>query len=418
MTGGGRPTGDWETVSTYREAVEVLRSPNMSADTGGDSDREHFRGGTLLRIDGPAHLRRRRAVNPLVRGSGLEALNARVIGSAIQESIAELVTRSKDGHQANADLVTFAYRLFLRVAGAVIGLDAAVIASGIDDLETINREINQGASDAHLELLYGTPARDVLARAVAAKEAFRKRHYEPSLRTRKALIDKVAAGRLPESELPDDLLTLIASDSGDLWPDPEAAFREAQTVFRAGINTSTQALAFTIDELFGWLVDHPEDGGKLADDRLLLAVVEEALRLHPSSPQSLRRASADVVLSSGRSIAAGRYVVIELDAANRDPAVYGNDAHMFNPWRQPAPGIYRYGLAFSSGPHMCFGFPVVMGQMGTDGTLVRTLRALLAAGVEPDADRPPTRRLNTHKDTFISYPIRFGGAYRDLMGST
>lgn len=58
---------------------------------------------------------------------------------------------------------------------------------------------------------------------------------------------------------------------------------------------------------------------------------------------------------------------------------------------------------------MCFGFPLVIGQEGADGSLVHTLRALLDAGLQPDPGRPPRKRSHTHKDTYLSYPILLHG---------
>lgn len=272
-----------------------------------------------------------------------------VLRPAVAAAMAELGADRPLERPASADLVSFGFQVFLQLAGAVIGLDAIRSREGIDDLAQINREINAAASDSHLELLHGPPDARLLERAVAAKEGFRSRHYAPSLTRRRRLVAEVEAHELDLSALPRDLLTLIALDPVGDWTDGEVAFREAQTVFRAGINTSAQGLAFIAEEMFRWLESEPSRRNTLGDNALLLRLVKEGLRLHPSSPQTLRRIDADFTLSSGKHLEAGQLAVLELDVISRDPDAYGADADQFDPYRQAQPGVYPYGLAFGSG---------------------------------------------------------------------
>src|SRR5260370_2623599 len=65
-TANSRPAVDVTTPSGVKEA---WLSKDLSANTGGSGD-EHFRAGTVVRIDGPDHLVRRRAMQKLLSRGG------------------------------------------------------------------------------------------------------------------------------------------------------------------------------------------------------------------------------------------------------------------------------------------------------------------------------------------------------------
>jgi cytochrome P450 len=395
------PEDGWVEVSGYAEAAEVLRSPNVIM-AGGPSD-PYFRTGGLTRIDGAVHNQRRRTTSSLLKMDRHARFRESVLRPAVARSIGELRAVAEPGGPG-ADLVTFGFRVFTELTAAVIGLETM---GRLDDLVDINRRLH-GAGDSNLEALHGTPPQALLDEAIAATERLRRDHYEPSLAAHQAILAEVEAGTRSGDSLPHDLLMLIATRADGHWEDPDVAFREASSFFRAGINTSTQALAFVADELWRWLDAHPEDVPRAADPELLVGVVEESLRLHPVAPELLRLARERLVLSTGRIIEAGGAIAVQVAAANRDPAVFGPDAEAFDPHRSFAKGVYPYGLAFSTGPHMCFGLPLVMGRQGSDGTLVHTLGELLRAGMHRDPERPPEKRVGTHKDVFLTYPILMG----------
>ena len=96
-------------------------------------------------------------------------------------------------------------------------------------------------------------------------------------------------------------------------------------------------------------------------------------------------------MQHGTEIRNGQLAVIRNGPAGADRAVYGADADQFNPHREVARGTSAYGFAFGAGAHLCYGAPIVMGAEGIDGSLVYLLKKLMAAGVEPDPDKP---RLN------------------------
>lgn len=81
----------------------------------------------------------------------------------------------------------------------------------------------------------------------------------------------------------------------------------------------------------------------------LTAFVDESLRRKPPVIRLDRYATADTVIG-GRQIAAGDLVVLAIDAAGLDPAVFVQPLR-FDPAR---PNVTRH-LAFAVGPHYCLG---------------------------------------------------------------
>ena len=54
MTNASTLPDGWIEITDYREALEVYRSPAIGANPGSETDEKEFRGGTVIRIDGPA----------------------------------------------------------------------------------------------------------------------------------------------------------------------------------------------------------------------------------------------------------------------------------------------------------------------------------------------------------------------------
>jgi cytochrome P450 len=87
-----------------------------------------------------------------------------------------------------------------------------------------------------------------------------------------------------------------------------------------------------------------------ADPSLLPNAVEEMLRFVTPIQHFARRVQHDIELA-GRRLRAGQYVVLFYGSANRDEAVFGEDAERFDVAR---PNADRH-LAFGFGEHLCLG---------------------------------------------------------------
>ena len=137
--------------------------------------------------------------------------------------------------------------------------------------------------------------------------------------------------------------------------DEDDLLRECIFFLVASASTTTHSAPHTLLELDHWFGEHPEDLARSSHLGFLQRAVSEALRLHPPVPALLRLALADVVLSTGRRIAAGEALALDLNAVNRDPEVFGDDADRFDPDRTHGARTHPYGLSFGSGPHTCPG---------------------------------------------------------------
>lgn len=140
---------------------------------------------------------------------------------------------------------------------------------------------------------------------------------------------------------------VAAAEAGEeAAPDLVAILGFVFTMVTGGNDTTTGALGGTVQ----LLADDPEARAALADDPGLLPdAVEEFLRLTSPVQGLARTATSDVTLH-GRTIPAGRKVLLLYGAANRDPRKYGPDADALDVRRRPT-----QILTFSQGHHHCLG---------------------------------------------------------------
>jgi cytochrome P450 len=362
---------------------------------------ELFAAGTAARIDGTEHADRRNVLNRLTKRDGHQWFRDRALGPTIPRVLAwSAENRGADG-VVRTDLVVMARRIQVQLGAGIVGLQ------DVEDLQrsdTLIQIMNDIAGAISLQYLRGDRSH-ILPRALAAKERFREEFYEPSRAHHERLVSQHEAGELAESELPRDLLTLLVLGADPRWADPEIALREAMITIFGSVETSTMALTLAFDELETWFESHPEDRPLESDPSFLGDAIRESLRLHPAAPSQFRRAREAVELPSGVTVSAGDLIALRGPLANRDVSVYGPDAHVFDPRRQVEAGIYRYGLTFGSGQHLCFGMPFVLTGQGYDGALVQLMSALYAWGARRDPDSPARRHPDLERETFELYPI-------------
>lgn len=124
-----------------------------------------------------------------------------------------------------------------------------------------------------------------------------------------------------------------------------------QQLLVAGNETTTKALT----EGVRLLAEHPQVWTRLQSDPAGYAplVTEEVLRLSSPTQGMFRVVRSDTELA-GVSIPAGARLVVVYAAANRDPAVWGDDPDRFDPDR---PNLKDH-LAFGKGIHFCLGAPL------------------------------------------------------------
>lgn len=406
-------------MTSYAEVREALRLAAKLAVVL-DDEPLPVRAGTVLRIDGDAHTKRRRVLNRLVLRDRHSRLREEILGPALERALDDLRSGAGADGPARADLVGLCMRVLLEHVGAMIGLDRARTPEGLDELVRLQSEL-EGYPRLRTQLRGAAPPlpegeaglRRALARFEVAKRQLVERFYEPALASRRREVARYGAGQIAETDLPLDFLTLVAAhEDPALDDDPDLAVRHVIVDFlHAGTGTSVGAVVQAVDELGRWCAEHPEDLALRGDPRFLSGVVNEVLRLHSANPAEVRRALEDVTLCRGTVVRVGEYAALRTGLANRDAAVFGPDADRFDPHRVVPAGTYPYGVAFGSGPHMCYGLPLAVGNDGTDGNIVLILRRLYEAAIRKDPERSARYRpAQAHADlkSFESYPVTLG----------
>jgi cytochrome P450 len=404
----GQPPNRWLDFVTYADCTEILKSASLSADVGGEIDNATFRGGTVVRLDPPAHSRRRKTLNRLLRRDGHQWFRDTALFPALKKNMTELLTRRDPDGLVRTDLIKFGATVNMQLAAVLIGLPAASEPPGSEEVVELVHEMAKVALTTKLELMSGLDPGSIES-AAAAKDTFYERYYRPALAEHQDMLARVEAGDMLETELPKDLMTLVAAHADEAWSDPDLPVRDVWLMLRASVDTSTQALCHTLTELEKWFARHGEDRDRRTDPTFVLGAVNESLRLHPMSPTFLRRALEDTRLTSGAEIKAGDYAVVRPAPANRDAAVFGEDADCFDPMRVVPAGVSPYGLAFGHGSHKCYGLPLVLGHDGIDGSLVHFMRSLLDANARPDPAKPPNITYTEDAEHVVSYPIVLDG---------
>jgi cytochrome P450 len=256
----------------------------------------------------------------------------------------------------------------------------------------------------------------VMRRAEAALADFDREFVGPSKERRKELIAAWRRGEIEESAIPRDVITLhLMHPPKDF--DEGLIVRESKVFLSASTSSSTAATAHAVEHFSRWLDAHPEDVSRLDDFNFVRAALAEGIRLHPTQPGLIRRATEDLQLRSGREVRADEYFMLEHRAGNRDKTVWGQDADEFNPDRRDGPRARPYGFGFGGGRHVCMGQKATTGVfMDEDvpasgegepqGNLVRVLQCLMKEGARPDPDRAPVREA-TKLGIYRSYPVVF-----------
>jgi cytochrome P450 len=393
-------------LRSYHDVVEAFRSKAFIQGGGGRRDSAPITGYGVLALAGRDHFERRRIEAVLFRKDMLRWFEREVLAPALAAKLAEVTA---DG-AGRTDLLPFLRAVFCDLTCSFWGID------GIDTAEAQHRflaVVDEMTPGGAVEWERGSH-REIVSQCVVAQRRFATTYVAPAARRRQALIDAVAAGRLDESELPRDLLTVMLRNSRhfEKW-DSEVYVREL-TLFAPG-DTIMRFVPHMVAEIHEWLGDHPEDRARLEDVGFLRRCALESLRLHPASPYFIRQAVEDATLASGRSLSAGDYVVLDVTTASLDPEVFGADADRFDPHRVPRHKVKPVGLAFGEGPHTCIGAVMSVGEIsarrpGPDdplGLVPFTLRELFRAGVTPDTAEGARLNSENARGEFTAFPVRF-----------
>lgn len=386
-------------ITDFRDAIAALRCDDLITARDKYPD-VHFVADTLVSLNGASHLARRRTESRLFSPGALEEYKDEILlpllGDALSAQYANSAIRK--------DLVEFASYVTLRLGASVVGLDGAESPEAAKELMHLIDRWSEGTGFVWNKVS-GPERQRYFDGLVEDGEILRTQWFQPSLSRREGLVAAVAAGRIDEKEIPNDLLTSLLR-SQDLHERRDVIFREAGLYMHASIHTTTRAICYAVDEILEWLERNPSERQITQDLPSLQSAVWEVLRLHPLVPALIRTARAEVVLPSGQRIPEGRDVVIFYGAANRDKSIFGADADTFNPRRVLGdPSVWRYGLSFAAGRHACMGRRMAAGDENLVGTVARVVSALFAAGLQKDHTRSAIPVTETFYGGYRTYPI-------------
>ncbi len=395
------------TISTYEDAREVFRQKDLRQALYDDGD--VVMADVLVNLHGDEHRARRRLENRLFRRDTHSWYERELFPPVVQSTLAPYVA---EGH---AELVTLSHQMMMNLAALTAGVDRPLgTPQETFDLYSYLMLFIEGATLAHFAGNKEAKREEV----AAALRAFDAEFLQPSIARRRSEISRFEAGEIEEADLPRDVLTILLRNQDKLELPSDVVLRETCFYLLAGAHTSATAFVRTLHNVFTYTEAHPES---LADAQSDLAFLQrcthETIRLQPSSPVALRWALADIELANGTLVRKGDKVEIDLNTANREQAVFGDDPDAFDPNRELPAGVWRWGLSFGLGMHACIGQDLAagmdsLGGVNADdhlyGLVPVAVNAVIAANGRPDPMNPAQLDPNNTRSYWGTYPVVFG----------
>ncbi len=381
-------------ITGYADAMAALKHPDL--EQGLYDDGRLVMEDALITLHGEAHSQRRIAEFGVFNKAFFRHYESDVFPRTFKPILQHYLEL---GH---ADLVELGYRVTMNLTADFAGIDREDTIEETETLLDLVKTFSSGAT-----LVHSTADREVInARVRAAMETFDSRFLKPSIERRQTLI---AEGR----ELPNDVLSKLLSNSALALTD-EVLRREIAFYLQAGAHSTANSTVHALHEILTWCKNRPERRRALASTGFVQRAVHESLRLHPASPVAWRKARCNLTVA-GRALTEGERLVINLQAANRDPDVFGDDTDIFNPDRSLPGNVWPYGLSFGYGVHACLGKSLDGGVVPKPdaehhqqyGIVTLLVDALLKAGAAWIEDNPPQVDVTTSRNNWGYYPVGF-----------
>ena len=389
------------TLNTYQELWDGFRQRDLRQGlyTAGGVVMHN----TLLDLHGPAHQLRRRVENRLFRRGTFRTWEADLVPQIIREAFDPVIAAGA------ADLVLLGTRTTMNLTALIAGVDrVSGTVEETDALQEFVHKFSEGATLAHTTRdpeVVRDEVREALGR-------FDEMFFGPAYERRLALVSDPG---IDVEDHPKDVLTALLRNREELGLERADMLREVAFYLQAGSHSTADAFTHSVDEILRWAGEHPARAVELDDNSFVQRCVHEALRLHPASPEALRRAEVEVTLRDGRVLAPGTFVRMDIRAANIDPSVFGDDAARFDPDRVAPSGVQPWGHTFGAGMHACIGMELDGGTVpkGPEsehvlGTVPLMVTELLRHGLTHDPASPPVKELGSSRDHFSSYPVLIG----------
>lgn len=396
------------TLTRFTDVFEALCNPALRQslyDAG-----EVMMKDVLLTLHGEDHKTRRHLELRLFRRNFAHHYERHVFPHTVEQVIAPYIERGE------ADLVDFGYRVTMNLTADFAGIDRPDgTVEETEQLLKIVKTFSEGATLVHSDRKHA----DVINEVLEAKAEFSAQFLTPSWARRQQLIDAWRRGELDEDELPRDVLTVLLQNQDKVKLSDELIAREIAFYLQAGSHSTANSMVHAVHEIFD-AIDEP--AGLLDDPIFLQQCVHESMRLHPASPVAWRTPISPIALKNGVVADTRDLLILDLEAANRDPTIFGKDADGFNPSRTIFhPKTERYGLTFGTGVHMCTGRDLDGGVASRPdsnaeshqyGIVCMLIRTLLQLGMHRHPHASPEADLQTSRNNWAVYPIKFSPVKR------
>ncbi len=363
--------------------------------------------GVLLTLHGEEHGLRRAVEVRVFRRNFFHYYEKEVFPKTLEQTMAPY--RAAGG----GDLIRLGYRLTVNLTSDFAGIDRPLrTAEETERLIAITKKLSEGATMVHSTRDHADINREV----TAVMADFESDFFQPSLARRRALIAACAAGEISEAELPRDVLTTLLMGNDALELEEHQILREIAFYMQAGAHSTANAIVHALHEILHWASDDAARWARLDDAIFVQHCVHEALRLHPASPEAWRNTTCSMHVAGAGELGSGDRVELDLFRANRDLAVFGADADLFDPDRTIPGNVLRSGLAFGIGLHTCLGRELdggVVAKPGSDpgeaqlGIVALVLCELLGCGARTIESDPPVPDAGTKRPNWGSFPVQF-----------
>ena len=395
-------------VSTYHDVEHALRINDLKQSLYDEG--KILMDKVLVTLHGDEHRQRRSIESQLFRKNFFRVYENEVFPHLLGETLDQFLT------ETSLDLKELGYRIMVHLSLSFAGIDR--IDGTVEEADAQHRLLIQLGQAATIGQFKGD-REPIFQEIREAIDEFRERFFLPSRARRLALLEQHRAGELGEDALPRDILTILLMHDAELAMPDELMVREVAFFYLAASHTSVHTLVHATNELFNWCKKETKTPLEVvADPHRLQRFVLESMRLHPSSPEAWRRAEAEITLADGRVVPLGDKVVVDLQTANRDTSVFGEDAAEFNPLRSIQGRVSPAGMSFGGGMHVCLGMNLVAGTVLRDGeapnpdnhqygTITLIMKELIERGMRPNPDKPPQKIEASERDVWAIYPVLF-----------
>ena len=395
-------------VSAYHDVEHALRITDLKQSLYDEG--KILMDKVLVTLHGDEHRQRRSVESQLFRKNFFRVYENEAFPGLLSETLDQFLTDS------SLDLKELGYRIMVHLSLSFAGIDR--VDGTVEEADAQHRLLIQLGQAATIGQFKGD-REPIFQEIREAIDEFRERFFLPSRARRLALLEQYRAGTLSEEDLPRDILTILLMHDAELAMPDELMVREVAFFYLAASHTSVHTLVHATNELFNWCERQDQTPADVAADaHQLQRFVLESMRLHPSSPEAWRRAEAEITLADGRVVPQGDKVVVDLQTANRDTSVFGEDAAEFNPLRSVQGRISPAGLSFGGGMHVCLGMNLVAGTVLRDGespqpdnhqfgTITLIIKELIERGMRPNPDKAPQKIEASERDVWAIYPVLF-----------